>query len=53
MGAVRLFTHTDPADQLTAIARHCLSGGTNNVVGVHLYSFGGAVRTAAWMRELI
>jgi len=23
------------------------------VIGVHLYSFGGAVRTATWMRERI
>jgi len=23
------------------------------VAGVHLYSFGGAARTAAWMRERI
>ena len=27
--------------------------GPGNVAGVHLYSFGGAARTAAWMRERI
>ena len=27
MGAVRLFTHTDPADQLAALARYCRTGG--------------------------
>jgi methylenetetrahydrofolate reductase (NADPH) len=53
MGAVRLFTHVDPADQLTALARHIHTGSASNVVGVHLYSFGGVARTAAWMNERI
>jgi methylenetetrahydrofolate reductase (NADPH) len=48
-GIAQLVANTDPRDQLAAVAR-CNLG---NVVGVHLYSFGGAVRTAAWMRELI
>src|SRR5262249_36552272 len=49
MGAVRLFTHVDPTDQLTALARHVLAGSANNVVGVHLYSFGGVATTPHWM----
>jgi methylenetetrahydrofolate reductase (NADPH) len=53
MGAVRLFTHVDPADQLTALARHALAGSANNVVGVHLYSFGGVATTAHWMNARI
>jgi len=53
MGAVRLITHVDPSEQLIALARHCQSGGTGNVVGVHLYSFGGIARTAAWMNDRI
>jgi methylenetetrahydrofolate reductase (NADPH) len=53
MGAVRLFTHVDPADQLAALARHARSGSASNVVGVHLYSFGGVTATAAWMNERI
>jgi methylenetetrahydrofolate reductase (NADPH) len=53
MGAVRLFTHVDPADQLTALARHVLAGSANNVVGVHLYSFGGVATTAHWMNARI
>ena len=52
MGAVRLFTHTDPADQLVAVARHCESGATN-VVGVHLFSFGGVEPTAQWINRQI
>ncbi len=53
MGAVRLFTHTDPGEQLIALAHHCLSGTATNVVGAHLYSFGGVERTAAWMNRCI
>jgi hypothetical protein len=36
-----------------AIARYARSREPGNVAGVHLYSFGGAERTAGWMRELI
>jgi methylenetetrahydrofolate reductase (NADH) len=52
-GIAKLVTHTDPREQLLALARYSRSRSSSNVVGVHLYSFGGAVRTAAWMRELI
>ena len=53
MGAVRLFTNVDPTAQLAALARYCRTGGAGNVVGVHLYSFGGVAATAAWMNERI
>lgn len=49
----QLVSNTDPRDQVAAIARYNRNREPSNVVGVHLYSFGGAVRTAAWMRELI
>ena len=52
-GIARLVTNSDPREQLTAIARYSLQREPSNVVGVHLYSFGGAVKTASWMRELI
>ena len=52
-GIARLVTHTDPRDQLVALARYSSLRGQSNVVGVHLYSFGGAVATARWMRELM
>jgi methylenetetrahydrofolate reductase (NADPH) len=51
--AVRLFAHVDPTEQLMALAGRLRSGGAHNVVGVHLYSFGGAVRTAEWMNGRI
>ncbi len=53
IGAVRLVTHTDPSAQLAAMARYCAGHERCNVVGVHLYSFGGAVRTATWMNRVI
>ena len=53
MRAVRLLTHVDPSAQLTAIARHASSGSASNVVGVHLYSFGGVAATAGWMNAQI
>jgi methylenetetrahydrofolate reductase (NADPH) len=52
-GIAKLVTHTDPHDQLVALARYSSQRGQSNVVGVHLYSFGGAVRTASWMRKMM
>jgi methylenetetrahydrofolate reductase (NADPH) len=52
-GIAQLVTNTDPRDQVVAVARYTRSREPSNVVGVHLYSFGGAVRTAAWMSELL
>jgi len=52
-GIAKLVTHTDPRDQLVALARYSSQRGQSNVVGVHLYSFGGAVPTASWMREMM
>ena len=53
MGAVRLFTHTDPVDQLHAIARHCAAGATANVVGIHVFTFGGIEPAALWLNKQI
>jgi methylenetetrahydrofolate reductase (NADPH) len=52
-GIARLVTNVDPQDQLVALARYTFVREPSNVVGVHLYSFGGAVKTASWMRELM
>ena len=52
-GIAQLVSNTDPRDQVAAVARYNRAREPSNVVGVHLYSFGGAVRTAAWMRQLI
>ena len=53
MGAIRLFTHTDPREQLAAVAHYCLGHDSCNVVGAHFFSFGGAAKTAAWMNREI
>ncbi len=50
---VRLVTHTDPYDQLVALAHYCLAHPICNVVGTHFFSFGGAAPTAAWMNRMI
>jgi methylenetetrahydrofolate reductase (NADPH) len=52
-GIARLVVHTDPHEQVAALAGYLQGREVGNVVGVHLYSFGGAVRTAGWMRERI
>ncbi|MGH8650085.1 MAG: hypothetical protein ACREUP_12415, partial [Burkholderiales bacterium] len=53
LGAVRLVMHTDPGEQLTAVSRFCLTHSACNVLGAHLFTFGGATRTAAWMNHVI
>ena len=52
-GIARLVVHTDPQEQVAVLAGYVQGREAGNVVGVHLYSFGGAVRTASWMRERI
>lgn len=47
----RMVAHTEPTEQLTAAARFAQHHG--NLVGVHLFSFGGVVNTARWIRERI
>ena len=53
MDAVRLVTHTDPAEQLAALAHYCAVHADCNVVGVHLFTFGGVTSSAAWMNRYI
>jgi len=51
MNAVRLVTHTDPADQLAAVTRYCAGHASCNVVGVHLFTFGGVAAAANWINR--
>ena len=53
MDAVRLVTHTDPEEQLSALAHYCSVHAECNVVGVHLFTFGGVNASAAWMNRYI
>jgi len=48
-GIAHLVAHTDPSDQLAAAAHY--AAAHHNLVGVHLYSFGGVVRTAQWLHQ--
>ncbi len=51
-GIARLVVNTDPADQITALAQYCEGKAACNVVGVHFFSFGGALKTARWLSAL-
>lgn len=51
LDAVRLVTHTDPAEQLAALARYCAVHADCNVVGIHLFTFGGVEAAARWMNR--
>jgi methylenetetrahydrofolate reductase (NADPH) len=51
LDAVKLVTHTDPGDQLSAIARYCAAHPDCNVVGIHLFTFGGVTPAAQWMNR--
>jgi len=53
LNAVRLVTRTDPADQLAALAHYCSARTACNVVGVHLFTFGGVTAAAGWMNRYI
>lgn len=48
--AVKLMSHTDPDEQLTVLAQYCAMREACNVIGIHVFSFGGFERSAAWMR---
>jgi len=48
-GAVRLVTHTDPGEQLRAVARYCAAHPACNVVAVHVFTFGGVEAAARWL----
>jgi len=54
MNAVRLVAHTDPLGQLATVARYCESHASRcNVVGVHVFSFGGVTAAAGWMNRIL
>jgi methylenetetrahydrofolate reductase (NADPH) len=53
MDAVRLVTHTDPEEQLSALAHYCAVHAECNVVGVHLFTFGGVSATARWINRFV
>lgn len=53
LNAVRLVTRTDPGEQLAALAHYCAAHADCNVVGVHVFSFGGVTAAAGWMNRVV
>ena len=51
--AVKLVMHTDPNEQLKMLAHHCATHAANNIIGIHLFSFGGFSNSAQWMHDVI
>ena len=51
--AARLVTRTEPDEQLTVLARYCAGREDCNVLGVHIFSFGGFVESVRWMQDSI
>lgn len=52
-GALGLVSNTDPSEQLLRVAHHVVTGSTPNIVGVHMFTFGGVTATAAFMNQWI
>ena len=53
MTVAKLVMHTDPMEQLHLLAHHCATDATSNIIGIHLYSFGGFPGSAQWMHDVI
>ncbi len=51
--AVQLLTHTDPEEQLIMLAHYCKAHENCNVIGAHLFSFGGFVETAKYLQKYL
>ena len=49
--AARLVTRTEPNEQLTVLARYCAGREGSNVMGVHIFSFGGFIESVKWLKE--
>ena len=50
--AAKLISHTDPGAQLEAVARYCAMRETCNITGVHVFSFGGFIKSSQWMHRI-
>ncbi len=49
--AVKLIKHTDTDEQLIALGQYCALREACNVIGIHVFSFGGLERSAQWMKN--
>ena len=50
--AAKLISYTDPGAQLEAVARYCAMRETCNITGVHVFSFGGFIKSSQWMHRI-
>jgi methylenetetrahydrofolate reductase (NADPH) len=50
VNAAKLFSNADPSKQLLKLAGYCAHHQTN-IIGIHLFSFGGFLTTAKWMHQ--
>ena len=48
--AARLFSNADPSKQLTKLAAY-YANHNSNIIGIHVFSFGGFIESAKWMRQ--
>ncbi len=53
LATANLITRTDPTDQLLSIAQHSASRSCPNIVGVHVFTFGGVEPSAMFMNRWI
>ncbi len=50
VNAAKLFSNADPSEQLVKLAGYCAHHETN-IIGIHVFSFGGFLKSAKWMYE--
>lgn len=53
LNALKLAANTTPDKHLDALAAHHRRGDTGNLAGIHIFSFGGFVKSAGWLTEKI
>jgi methylenetetrahydrofolate reductase (NADPH) len=51
IGMARLAVQTDPSKHVQSLAQYVRGRSSCKLAGVHLYSFGGLVRTAEWLHQ--
>jgi len=50
--AAQVVSHTDPGSQLEIVARYCAAREACNVTGIHVFGFGGFIKSSQWMHRL-
>jgi len=48
-----LASHTNPDEQMEVLARYNAARTVSNVIGIHIFSFGGFAKSAQWMRSKV